>query len=200
MKATTIRLSLALAMLCASSASAAIILGTGNTPFAGQENILLNSGGTGTTVTGTGNSSGIPFDFDSAGEVLSAPSSGAARVEALDGAFTALRMIPQGANVSFATLVFNLNVAGNGSVQITVVPTAGANVVQSFSVGNGQNFFNLSGDAGERFRSVSLLLTGATGEDVRQIRISGLGEVPEPATYLLTGAGLAVFGLLRRKR
>lgn len=134
------------------------------------------------------------MQFRDAGEDLTTPASGQARVEGVDGSYTALQIVPAAADVSFLTLVLNINANVSGSVQFTVTPTVGAALVQSFDVdGNGQNFFGIEATAGMRIRSVSFVLSNNANtpqgsdifaEDVRQVRVGGLASdtVPEPGT------------------
>src|SRR5262245_16415437 len=58
---------------------------TSNSPQPDEENILLNSGDTGSTIVGNTNGSGVPVNFTSVADVLSAPSNGQARIEASGG-------------------------------------------------------------------------------------------------------------------
>ena len=67
----------------AGAARADAIFQVGNNPQPDEENILLNSGATGTSIFGTTNQSGIDVLFSSI-EELTAPSNGQARVEATD--------------------------------------------------------------------------------------------------------------------
>jgi hypothetical protein len=62
-----------------------IIFTVGNNPQPGEENVLLNSGTTGSTVTGILNQSGFLVNFHSITQTLTAPSNGQARVEATSG-------------------------------------------------------------------------------------------------------------------
>jgi PEP-CTERM motif len=192
---------------------AAIVISSGPTNFAGDENVLFNQAGltlVGTVVEGVTNNTGSIVEFRDAGESLTG-NGGQARVEGTDGLLTALTIVPQLANFTFKTLVLNINANEDGEVTFTVTPESGPVEIQTFSVsGNGQNFFGFEGTAGTRLRSVSLVLSNpdinssavVAADDVRQIRIGGIGDsaVPEPGTYLLTAAGLLGLGMLRRRR
>jgi hypothetical protein len=195
------------------TASAAIIIQSGPGNFPGDENILFNQAGllaSGPVVEGKTQSSGFVIEFKNAGEDLLTPAAGQARVEGADGGFTALTLMPGIPTVTFATLILNINANAAGDVQFTVVNSDGPPAIQTFTVASsGQNFFRFEGTAGTRMSSVSFLLTpnantptgtALAAADIRQVRIGGVGEVPEPATYVLTGLGIAVLGVFRKRK
>src|SRR5437763_9047972 len=63
-----------------------IIFTLGNNPQQpGEENVLLNSAATGSTVTGTLNQSGLLVNFHSITQTLVEPANGQARIEATSG-------------------------------------------------------------------------------------------------------------------
>jgi hypothetical protein len=74
--------------------------------------------------------------------------------------------------------------------------------------GTGENFFTITAINGQRISSVFFTTTVAmvvtNVDDVAQIRIGGAQQVqqpvPEPATMLLLGTGLAGFAAKLRKR
>src|SRR5438067_12093839 len=68
-----------------SVARATAIFTPGNNAQSNEENILLNSGGSGASVTGTTNQTNLTVNFSSTTDILTEPSSGQARVEAQDG-------------------------------------------------------------------------------------------------------------------
>src|SRR6516225_1255213 len=63
------------------SSRASIIFTLGNHPQPGEENVLLNTGSTGTTVFGETNQTHLPVQFTST-QTLTEPSKGQARIEA----------------------------------------------------------------------------------------------------------------------
>src|SRR5262249_45961660 len=102
---------------------------------------------------------------------------------------------------------------GCGAAIVTTVSfePGGGLLTQHFpySLGNGNNFLTIMVSGGETLASVTL--DGITGfADLHQPRISGAAlcdggecggvEVPEPSSFILTGAGLVGLVLWRRKK
>jgi hypothetical protein len=166
-----------------------------------DENVLLNSGTTGTTVTGNTNQTGLTVSFSS-GQSLSEPSNGQARIEdAGGGALLGLTdiSVPGG---SFTSLIFNLN-NGSGDASITVNGFDAANnpetlTVSNLALGNGSNFFTITAINGERITSVNYSAPGGSN-DIRQIRIGG-AAVPEPASLALLSLGFGAVVVYSRHR
>ena len=170
----------------------------GNNPQTDEENILLNSGATGTTVFGLTNQTNLQVAFSSTTDTLVEPSSGQARVEAADGLLNNITIsIPNG---TFHDIILN-PFFGSGTANVTVVTANNETFNFSYSLTNGQNFLTIVADPGTAIFSVTINAPGGF-TDLRQPRISGAAaNVPEPATLLLFGAGLlGSAGTIRRMR
>ena len=162
-----------------------IIFTFGNNPQPGEENVLLNSGATGSIVTGTLNQSGLLVNFTSITQTLIAPSNGQARVEATNaGNKVALRDISFAlANGTFTDAIFNPagvgKIGASGTANIVVIPNdASGNpepaALFSYTLGNGNNFLTVTASNGETINSISISATNGFA-DLRQVRISGAG-------------------------
>src|ERR687883_700800 len=89
----------AVMIVCSASAARAdaVTFTLGNNPQQNEENVLLNSGATGTTVFGLTNQTQLQLAFSSTTDILLEPSSGQARVEAQDGLLNNITIsIPNG--------------------------------------------------------------------------------------------------------
>ena len=175
----------------------------------GTDNVLLNPATDVLTVTGTVGPSNLLVNFTSSSGsgLLNANPSGQATVSGGTGN-TALTQLTFGLanNDTFTRAVFNINASTNGSVVIHIegVNIDGGFFEDTFTVdANGQNFFTVTAINGQFITSVSLTaINGAVFQDVRQVRLGGgaVGEIPEPASMLLLGSGLAGLAAGFRKR
>ena len=177
----------------------------------GTDNVLLNPATDVLTVTGVvgANNLVVNFTSSSGSGLLNANPSGQATVSGGTGN-TALTQLTFGLanNDTFTRAVFNINASVGGSVLIHVegVNINGGFFEDDFTVdANGQNFFTVTAINGQLMTSISLTaINGAVFQDVRQVRLGGseiVETVPEPASMLLLGSGLATAALrLRRNR
>jgi len=170
----------------------------GNNPQQDEENILLNNGITGNPVFGLTNQTQLQVRFSSTTDTLVEPSSGQARVEALDALVNNISIsIPNG---TFHDLILN-PFFGSGTATVTVLTAGNQTFTFSYALSNGNNFLTIVADAGTSISSVTIDAPGGF-TDLRQPRISGAtANVPEPATMLLFGIGLlGTAGAVRKIR
>lgn len=200
----------AMLALAASFASHAATITAGNNPQPNENNILLNTGQTGTTVQGTLNQfPGLLVNFTS-NQSLTEPSNGQARIEASNGSALTTLTVSLANNVTFGDLIFNPAIIGNlgngGNGTVTALTTAGS-FQQNFNFGNGNNFITVLAGANEGINSVTVSVPGGFAS-FQQPRISGpftssTTPVPEPSAYALCATGLAALllrGLRQRRR
>lgn len=205
----------ALAMTSAASGSTinasdpGVVFTLGNIPQPGEENVLLNTGTTGNTVFGQTNQTHVLVQFTSP-QTLSEPSSGQARVEAINGGGSQVGLTDITISVpghTYGDLIFNPDIAGNigvpgGTLNVSVTDIHGMVFLFSYALGHGENFLTITTTGGDTIVSTTLQYSLPGGfTDLRQTRISGVTVIPEPATYVpCMGLGLGLIALLRRRR
>ena len=195
------------AVLLPALSRADIMFIPGNNPQPNEENVLLNKGETGSIVTGSTNQSHIGVNFFSpAGQTLTIPANGQARIEATSGGSqVALSQIDFAlASGAFTDAIFNMHIGGTigtsgGTATITAFDNLGGTSSFTTTLGNGENFVTVVASNGESIVTIDIgYLTGFT--DLRQVRISGAAGVPDSGTTLtLLGASMLAVALLRAR-
>jgi hypothetical protein len=199
-----------------------IIFTEGNNPQPDENNVLLNTGTTGTTVTGTINQNpNVIVDFTSTQSLLE-PANGQARVSAdPEGSPLTNLTISLENGLTYGDLIINPFIGGQCTDCILgAEETVTVNAVDSMgnpepvaiftgTIGNGNNFLTIVASADEHIVSTIISTPGGIN-DLRQPRISGPfiplsdlggnGNVPEPLTEAMVGIGLLAVAIAGRIR
>lgn len=190
--------------LSAGAASANITVVQGGVPGNPPQNVLLNNGQSGLSITGLTNNTSTSITFTS-NETITAPANGQARVTAADGAFTFLNIAPTLAGLGFSAMEFNLNATSTGSALIQFFDQFGGTFGGTYTLGSaGQNFFNATATNGEVITRATIT-SQVPISDVAQVRVGNViafNAVPESATWtmMILGLGMVGMGLRLRRR
>jgi hypothetical protein len=182
-----------------SVSQATITLDLGNGPA--SQGVNFTNGETGLTVVGQVGTNDV---FFTSTEELAEVAGGQARIEAVDSNLDSLVEITI-PGFGFTSIELNPRLARQADGPLSVLATgtvSGPNVF-SVNLSNGENRFFLTA-VGESILSVSLQAANGVN-DFRQIRFSGIaevpqgepGEIPEPATLGLMSFATLGLGLLR---
>ena len=191
-----------------SPASAAIIIHNAPGPVQPSENVLLDSGPTGSTIFGTTNKQSTKVSFQSLadGVKLNAASNGQAGVEAVGGPLDTLRFFLTDGQ-GFGQVEFALHKAEGttGNVTVTFFGTfAGGQTSQTFRLGNGNSWFSAETTDGDMITAVAFDTDGVGVGDLRQVRLGGIAPaaapVPEPASWAMMLGGFALLGAATRRK
>jgi hypothetical protein len=180
-----------------------------NDPQTNEENILLNTGLSGSTVVGVTNQSHLNVNFSSLTDTLMEPTSGAARVGASDGTLENLKITVPGG--FYTDLIIDPQITDGtdktpgGTADVSVLTNDGL-FTHSYDLGKGDNYLTIFATGGESILSTTLTMEGnGSFAGLKQPRISGaaLGTpppaTPEPCTLALLGTGALPLLRLRRR-
>lgn len=189
----------AAALMVGTPVSASIIFTPGNHPQPQEENILFNGNGTisgpALTVSGLSATSNCLVSFTGT-ENLVTPSSGQARVAAVDGGFTSLTI---GLGCTATDIIFALNPTSPGGSGTATIEVAGNTF--GFGFGPGESFLTITATGTDTIAGLTIS-SDIDIADIRQVRISGssLLAAPEPGTLVLLAAAVLALGAGRRRR
>jgi hypothetical protein len=208
---------IAAAVVFTTPASAAVTVCNGADCLATDENVLLSSATSVSEAFGVTNNTGVGVTFKSREMLgINVNADGQASISAVDGRLGSLSFVLD-AGSTFERALFNLSpVPGNRANEATLVTfnflnadgSAGTQTAGLTNLNlstNGNNWFGISGNAGERFTGISFATNDSAVAGIgsfQQLRLAGVNSaVPEPATWamMLIGFGAVGYSMRRRK-
>ena len=166
----------------------------------------------GDTLIGFTNQTNTQIDFQSL-QTISTQAAGQALIFGTNQLLYNLTFYADNPLLGFGYLEFNLHYNGGGpsggtasGVQLTGFDQFNTPFVESFDLGNGENFFSALASGGERITSVSFLTDDGGVTDFRQLRLNVVDQngnaLPEPSTWamMLFGFGATGFALRWTRR
>jgi hypothetical protein len=135
-------------------------------------------------------------------EDLVAPSSGQARIEAVDSGLDWLKFHLTDPRFLFTEVEFDIHFGHGATATEALVKFEdrfGTIFSDTITLGSGSNWVSAEAIKGQLIRNVTISLDGDVG-DIRQFRIGGVTEVPEPATWVMLIAGFGLVGATARRR
>ena len=189
----------ALSMASPALADIVVITGVNNT---GTENVTFADQATSATIFGstTGQTNNFTVTGTTASSNLLLATLGEVQGS---GANLTSATLSQSDGSTFTRLVFNIDAASNGSVNILVDQPIFSDFQSNFAVdANGFNFFTITAINGQAINSVTLTgLFGATFSSISNVRFGPVAAaVPEPGTWAMMLLGFAGIGLATRRR
>lgn len=211
MKKSVLMASIVAAALSSVPASAMITIFTGPGAVQPNENVQFQGPPpSGLNAFGVTNQSSTLVTFTGV-EPLATFAQGQARISGADGNLSQLSF---GLDPDLGFTAVEFNIFGTGAtateVMLNFTDQFGTSFGGTYQIGNGQNFFSALASDNQFITNVSLLLDGAV-QDVRQIRIGGIGStggggenpggvIPEPASWAMMMAGFGLVGGAMRRR